>query len=437
MRIVHIAAEASPYSKVGGLADVAGALPAALVARGHDVTLVTPLYRGTDAAGSRLVPRTRMRRLVTDAGVEVLLLDRPELFNRATVYGQPDDGERFAALCEAGLKVAHDADVIHAHDWHAALACLLADRPTVLTIHNLSFHGEQSAAYATRHGLAPPPAPGDTWPAYVNLLGRGIAAATIVTTVSPTYAREIQTPERGHGLDALLKERGVTGIANGIDTVLFDPATDANLEAPFSARRPQGRRRCRRALRKELGLQLADDAPVVGVVSRLTEQKGLDLLLTALPALRSAGAGLAVVGSGDERIEAGFRAAALADPAGIAARIGFDASLGQRIYAGCDLFAMPSRFEPCGLGQLIAMRYGALPVVRRTGGLADTVTPETGFLFDGADAASVTAAFRAAIRAFHDDDRRKAMIRAALRTDHSWAQPAAEYEAVYERAGAR
>jgi starch synthase len=423
LKVVHVAAEAAPFSKVGGLADVAGALPVALAARGHDVTLVTPRYRGTEDHALD--------------GVEVVLVDRPELFDRTSVYGQPDDGERFAALAEAGVAAAAGADVLHAHDWHAALACLEATVPTVLTIHNLAFHGEQPPEFAGRHGLPQPPAPGDTWAGAVNLLGRGIAAATTVTTVSPTYAREILTPEFGAGHDGLLRERGVTGILNGVDTVRFDPAADPAIAAHFSAGEPAGREACRRALREELGLDLGPEAPLVGVVSRLTQQKGLDLLLEALPALRRSGAGLALLGTGDAPLEEGFRAAATAEPAAVAVRIGFDADLAQRIYAGCDLFCMPSRFEPCGLGQMIAMRYGALPVVRRTGGLADTVTEATGFLFDVAGADALAEAIERAVAAVADPDRRGAMIAAAMTADHSWAGPAAGYEHVYERIGAK
>jgi starch synthase len=423
VRIVHVAAEAAPFSKVGGLADVAGALPAALVARGHDVTLVTPRYRDTQDGPLD--------------GVDVVLVDRPELFDRSSIYGEPDDGERFAALADAGAVAAIDADVLHAHDWHAALACVGASVPTVLTIHNLAFHGDQPPAFAARHGLAPPPAPGDTWGGAVNLLGRGIAAATAVTTVSPTYAREILTPEFGAGHDALLRERGVTGILNGIDTARFDPATDPAIAAPFSSGNMAGREVCRRVLRAQLGLDLPAEAPIVGVVSRLTDQKGLDLLLAALPALRATGAGLVLLGSGDADVEAGFRAAAAAEPHAVAVRIGFDADLAQRIYAGCDLFCMPSRFEPCGLGQMIAMRYGALPVVRSTGGLVDTVTADRGFLFDAPDAGALADALGRAAAAFADIGRRQAMIAAAMSADHSWSGPAAAYEQVYERIGVK
>jgi starch synthase len=442
LRIVHVAAEAVPFSKVGGLADVAAALPAALAARGHDVTLVTPLHRGTAASGATTVAelelageRARLLHLATSAGVETLLVDCPALFDRPGVYGEPDDGERFAALVEAALGVG--GDVLHAHDWHAALACVRRPRGSVLTIHNLAFHGDQSPDFARRHGLALPPAPGDTRADAVGLLGRGIAAAEIVTTVSPTYANEILTPEHGCGLDALLRGRGVTGIANGIDTDLFDPARDPAIAAGFSADDPGGREVCRRALRDEFGLRLPGDAPLVGVVSRLTEQKGLDLLVAALPTLRAAGAGLVVLGAGDPGLERAFLAAAEAEPAAIAVRVGFDAALAQRIYAGCDLFAMPSRFEPCGLGQMIAMRYGALPVVRRTGGLADTVGEATGFLFDDASVAALADAFERAAAAFRDRARREAMIGAALSADNSWDRPAAAYEALYAGLGAR
>jgi starch synthase len=259
----------------------------------------------------------------------------------------------------------------------------------------------------------------------------------VVTTVSPTYAQEIVTPEYGVGHDGLLRARGVTGILNGIDTARFDPATDPAIAAPFSASNMAGREVCRRVLRAQLGLDLPTEAPLVGVVSRLTDQKGLDLLLAALPALRSTGAGLVVLGTGDPDVEAGFRAASDAEPHAVAVRIGFDAELAQRIYAGCDLFCMPSRFEPCGLGQMIAMRYGALPVVRRTGGLVDTVTADRGFVFDAADAGALAGVLEQAVGAFSDPARRAEMIAAAMAADHSWAGPAAAYEQVYERIGVK
>ncbi len=393
MRVLHVAAEAAPYAKVGGLADVAGSLPAALRALGVDAQLAIPRHRGvgTVAAGMHAI-------------------DLPRLFDRPAIYGEPDDGDRYLAfgVAAAGLARSLGADLIHAHDWHAAAACLHADAiPTVLTIHNLSYQGEQPATFAARHGLRSPPAPGDRSDGEVNLLGRGLVAATAITTVSPTYAREILTAEQGCGLEPLLRERGVTGIVNGLDPDAW----------------PLGPR---------VDLGLAGSGPVIGVVSRLVHQKGLDLLLAVAPALVAAGARLAVVGTGQPDLEDGFAALHAAHPDAVLFHRGFDDALARRVYAGCDLFCMPSRFEPCGLGQLIAMRHGAVPVVRRVGGLADTVAPDTGFLFDEATPEALLAVFEAALVTFRRPAAWRALVARVRAADHGWARPAATYRDLYE-----
>jgi len=459
MRIVHAAAEAAPYAKVGGLGDVAGALPRALAALGNDVRLVVPRSGGVAAPAGGVAWRAQLpfrdHEVAVAALVDVLPGSDPAVavhliearpFASAPVYGGDDEGERFALFARA---VIHDAlhageapDLIHVHDWHAALVPPLltvspqrADLRTVLTIHNLAYQGVQAAGFAARHGLPAPPSAGDTRGDAVNPLGRGIALADRVTTVSPTYAREILGPIAGHGLDGLLRERGVVGIANGIDTTVFDPAHDPVLAAPFDAARLGSREACRLALATELG-QPDIGAPLVGVVSRLVEQKGLDILLAAAPELIERGFRLVVLGSGDARLEDGYRQLAAAHPARVAVVLGYDAALAQRIYGGCDLFAMPSRFEPCGLGQLIAMRYGAIPLVRRTGGLADTVEQVagrrgTGFLFDDVDPVALLEAADAAAAVFRAPARWQALQRRALGVDSSWEAAARAYDALY------
>jgi len=444
LRVLHVAAEVAPYSKVGGLADVAGSLPIALAELGVECRIVTPRYRGTDVRGARDGVTGRLGRHQVHVqrgdlhGVEVDLVECAELFDRATVYGEPDDGDRFALLARAGLAVADDwgADIVHAHDWHGALAPILAEgRRTILTIHNLAYQGHQPPEFAARHGLAPPPVPGDYGPDAVNLLGRGIAAATAVTTVSPTYAREITGPELGYGLEGLLADHHLVGIVNGIDTERFDPATDDAMTEPFSVEDPAARAATRRTLCALTGID-PGAGPVVGVVARLFHQKGLDLLLEAAPAALEAGCSLILLGTGDAGLEDGFRALAAAHPTRVATRIGFDVGLAQQIYGGTDLFCMPSRFEPCGLGQLIAMRYGSVPVVRRTGGLADTVSAETGFLFDDATPEALAGALRAAAAAFADRDRWDGLVRRAMAADHSWSRSAAAYLELYEELAA-
>ena len=440
LKVVHVAAEAAPYSKVGGLADVAGSLPLALAALGAEVRLVTPRYRGTDIRDARdgVTGRLGRHKIHVHRGqvgaVEVDLIECPELYDRPQIYGAEDDGDRFALLARAGLAIAEDwgADVVHAHDWHGALAPMLAQRQTtVLTIHNLAYQGHQPPAFAVHHGLPEPPVPGDYGPEAVNLLGRGIAAATAVTTVSPTYAKEICGPELGYGLEGLLAARGVRGIVNGIDVERFDPARDPALTEPFDASDPSPRAATRQTLCGLMGLA-PGDGPVIGVVARLFHQKGLDLLLDAAPALLADGARLIVLGTGDPDLENGFRALAAANPDRVAVRIGFDVGLAQQIYGGTDLFCMPSRFEPCGLGQLIAMRYGSVPVARRTGGLTDTIPDDAGFVFDEASTDALTGALRRAFAAFADRPQWDATVRRAMAVDHSWARSAQAYLELYE-----
>ena len=439
LKVVHVAAEAVPYSKVGGLADVAGSLPLALAELGVECRLVTPRHRGTDIRGARdgATGRLGRHRIHVHRGqvgaVEVDLIECPELYDRPHIYGADDDGDRFALLARAGLAIAEDwgADVVHAHDWHGALAPVLAQgRTTVLTIHNLAYQGHQPPAFAVAHGLPEPPVPGDYGPEAVNLLGRGIATATAVTTVSPTYAQEISGPELGYGLEGLLAARGVRGIVNGIDLERFDPANDRALTEPFDASDPSPRAATRQTLCGLMGLP--PGGPVIGVVARLFHQKGLDLLLDAAPALLGEGARLIVLGTGDADLENGFRALAEANPGRVGVRIGFDVGLAQQIYGGTDIFCMPSRFEPCGLGQLIAMRYGSVPVARRTGGLADTIGDDAGFLFDEASPDALIGALRRAFEAFGDAPRWNAIVRRAMAVDHSWARSAQAYLELYE-----
>ena len=439
-----MAAESAPLVKVGGLGDVIGALPPALRARGHDVRVVMPSYRGLDAPGAELLWSGRERFVERLVEVRVLaptpmilLVECAEAFDRDQVYGEPDDGDRFALFARAVLAFLADyewkPEIVHAHDWHAALVPILEhDTPTVLTVHNLAFQGWREAAFARREGLALD-AGGDG----INLLGRGIANASAVTTVSPTYAREIRTPTGGMGLDGVLRERGVTGIVNGIDTDMFNPATDRAITSPFDVGRLAARSANRTALLGRLGL--ADDGlvPVLGAVTRLFGQKGMDIVLDAAPALLQRGARLVVLGTGDPALEERFRALAAANPQTVAAVLDFDVVLAQQIYAGSDLFLMPSRFEPCGLGQLIAMRYGSIPLARRTGGLADTVVPgQTGFLFDEASPEALVEAYDEALKVFHAKPRWRALQTRAMLADHSWDASAREYEELYERLSA-
>lgn len=461
MRIMMVAAEAAPYAKVGGLGDVAGALPVALAELGHEIRLVMPRGQGVmPNRGARVAWRDRVRWGTGD--VDVCLLAEPfphhpqvqtRLVDAAPLtasplYGGPDEADRYMLLADAALADLHHdrwiPDVVHAQDWHASpvilrLAQLRDADPvythvrTVLTIHNMAYQGTREAGFAPWHGLPSVPAPGDPDMFSVNLLGRALAAADRVTAVSPTFAWEITTPEGGFGLDGVLRDRGdtVAGIVNGIDVGAFDPAADSRIPAAFTAKTLDARAANRAALAGEMGLSVAGDTPIVGVVSRLVEQKGLDLLLEAAPAMLDDGARIALLGSGEAWLEDAFTDLAAANPGMVAARIGFDAALAQRIYAGCDAFAMPSRFEPCGLGQLIAMRYGAVPLVRRTGGLADTVTAENGFLFDDPAPAALAAAFEELATTFRDPAAWRAIQLAGMGRDSSWDASARAYSELF------
>ncbi len=475
MRIAHVTPEAVPVAKTGGLADVAGALPAAQAAAGHEVTVAMPLYRtGTDTpsgarpegltvhAGKILLDVWRMER----NGVTYLLLDAPRLFARPGLYGTPDgdfpdNPIRFAAFARGAVlaveQAAGGADVLHCHDWQAALVPQLLGRdpalgglgartPTVLTLHNLAYQGSFGPWVIEAAGL-----PGELFTpegfefyGRVNYLKGGILAADALTTVSPTYAREILTPAFGCGLEEVLASRRhrLTGILNGLDTTAWDPACDPHLPGTYTAETvTAGKAACREALLGELGL--AGGGPVAGVVSRLVDQKGADLLAAAAGDIVELGYRLVVLGSGDPRHEQALARAAAEHPGRMALRTGFDDPLAHRIYAGADLFLMPSRFEPCGLGQLIALRYGTLPVVHPVGGLADTVRDlgtrpgdGNGFHMASPTPRALVESMKRARPLLGDPAALETVRRRAMAEDHGWSGPARQYEEVYRRAGA-
>ena len=409
LRILYVAAEVAPFAKTGGLADVAGALPLALARLGHDVRVVMPLHRGVAAAAGPLrvaVPRVTVP--IGDRTVEGALLEgrlggevpvyfvaQDEYYDRPALYGASDDCERFTFFCRSILTALPELgwlpQVVHANDWQAGLLPVYletlyrdppgyADVATVFTVHNLAYQGVFWHYDLPMTGLGWDlftPA-GVEFYGHLSLLKGGLVFADLLTTVSPTYAREIQSPEFGERLDGVLRERSadLTGILNGLDVQAWNPATDPDIPKRYDRDDVGGKAACTAALRGELGLSDSGRrTPLVGVVSRLAEQKGLDLVAGAVPAIRAAGGQLVVLGSGEEHLERLLGELARAHPESVAVHIGFDERLARRIYAGADLFLMPSRYEPCGLGQLIALRYGTVPVVRRTGGLTDTVRP--------------------------------------------------------------
>lgn len=455
MRIGCVAAEMTPLAKVGGLGDVVAALSAELAARGHEVTVLMPLYGGMSLERVELeaderalvrfdgVPREVPLRRGRFGRVELVLLADPLVGGRGPYdYTDPrDEAYRYSLLCRVAADwLAPRCDLLQLHDHHASLVVpMLLGRPrpaTLLTIHNVAFQGIHSWDHLAAAGLPDVAHPLLDWYGRGNALKAAIIGADAVVAVSPTYAQEIRETELGCGMQPFLVDKGprLTGILNGIDTSTWNPATDPLLPARYGPDDLSGKRRCRTALLSEMGLRTSPDRPLVGIVSRLTEQKGLDLLRPVLPEVEAV-ADLAVLGSGDARLEAAFRSEAGPH---VGVRIGFDESLAHRIEAGADLFLMPSRFEPCGLNQMISMRYGTLPVVRRTGGLADSVVdadadPERGwgFVFERPTPVALWGALFRGLKAVRDG-RAPLLARRAMAVDVSWSASALRYESLME-----
>jgi starch synthase len=471
--VLSIASEIYPLIKTGGLADVAGALPGALARENVMVRTLTPGYPAILAkleAGEPVHvypalfggPATILAGKAS--GLELFVLDAPHLFARpGNPYLGPDgldwrdNALRFAALARVGADIAKGAipgfapRIVHAHDWQGALAPAYLHydggaRPgTVLTVHNLAFQGHYPAALLGELGL---PAralaiDGVEYFEGVGFLKAGLQFADRITTVSPTYAREIMTPEFGMALDGLLRARAdvVEGIVNGVDDLVWNPATDPNLVQNYSALRLELRPRNKAALQQRFGLTTSFETPLFGVVSRLTSQKGLDLLLAALPELVARGAQLALLGSGERAIQDGFAAAALAHKGAVACAFAYDEALAHVMQAGSDFVVVPSRFEPCGLTQLCALRYGATPIVARVGGLADTIIDAndaaigagvaTGVQFFPPDAPALSYALERALEFFRDVATMRRMRLNGMRADVSWRGPAKRYAAIY------
>lgn len=461
LRVLAVASECFPLVKTGGLADVVGALPAALAGEGIGVTTLVPGYPAVLASleGEEAVRDwpdvfggpARLLRGRT-AGLDLLVLEAAHLFDRpGNPYLGPDGRDwadnpiRFAALGRAAAEAADGFDAVHAHDWQAGLAgaFLRGARPLVFTVHNLAFQGRYPAELFPRLGL---PAEafaveGVEYFGGVGFLKAGLHYADRITTVSPTYAVEIRTPEGGMGLDGLLRHRAaaVSGILNGLDTQEWDPATDPHLAARFSVAEPEGRAANKAALQARFGLE--EGGPLFLFVGRLAWQKGIDLVLDALPALLAEGGQLAILGTGDRGLEARCREAAAAHPGRVGAVIGFDEGLARLGYGGADAVLVPSRFEPCGLAQLCGLRYGAPPVVARVGGLADTVIDAneaalaagaaTGLQFAPPSAEALAGALRRASALWRDGEIWVAMQRNALAADVSWVRSARRYAALF------
>jgi starch synthase len=480
LKILMLAAEMVPFAKTGGLADVVGALPKALKALGHDVRVAMPRYGRMDPGRFDLVPELApfpvpFNDTMVDAalaramlpslagGIPVYMVENAQLFDRDGIYMYDDDADRFIFFCRAAIEAIRRMDwrpdVIHCHDWQTAivpnwLKTIYRGDPFVdgiaslYTIHNLGYQGifghrVLEIAGVDEYGfVAHPDTPhlNDV----VDFMGRGIYYADMISTVSPTYAREILTPEFGEGLDPLLRDRQdrLVGILNGIDTELNDPATDRYIAAHYDRRNLAGKATCKAQLQRRAGLPERPGTPVISAISRLSDQKGFDLIERVLePLLRHFDVQIVILGTGNQRYHDLLAEIRAHFPEQLALFFTFNAALCQAIYAGSDMFLMPSRFEPCGLGQMIALRYGTIPIVRATGGLADTVQdydPATGggngFSFRPYDSMALFAAIIRALEHYRIPKTWQRLIDRAMRADHSWAASAAHYVEVYRRA---
>lgn len=475
MQIVFASAECAPFVKTGGLGDVAGSLPAALVRAGAEVIVMVPKYATIKDEYKAQMEHFSdfyvslgwrneycgLEKLEHD-GVTYMFIDNERYFARDYPYGFFDDGERFAFFSKAiteslqHLPAGFECDILHCNDWQTALAPVflrefyqglpLYDRvKTVFSIHNVAFQGQFSdTVMEDILGVAHIPAAASQLrcdACSVNYMLGALRYADAITTVSPTYAGEIQTPEFGEGLDGVLRERSyaLQGILNGIDVADFDPATDKRIAANYTVEDRTGKAVCKAKLQEELGLEVRDDRPLMVMVTRLTRQKGMDLVMYALDRILAGGVQVAVLGTGDRDYEDGLRYFQHKYPGTMAARIEFDPALSQRMYAAADMFLMPSKFEPCGLSQIIAMRYGTLPIVRETGGLKDTVRPYneftgegTGFSFRNFNGDEMgDAVFRAARLFWDNRDAWNQLVTQAMSQDFSWTRSADKYLDLY------
>lgn len=479
MRALHVVSELYPLAKTGGLADVSAALPRALSELGIDVRLLLPGYpMAIERAGSvrdiarfdGLLGIDHVRLLAArhpDSGVPIFLLDCPSLYDRGGGLYQSEDGRdwhdnalRFALLNHVGAMIADGAgvddwrpDVVHTHDWHAGLLPLLlsaraAPRPaTVHTIHNLAYQGVFSAGQSGSLGLPDDARVHSACEFYgqLSFLKAAIVSADALTTVSPTYAGEILTPEYGCGLDALLRERAgrLTGIMNGADYRIWDPATDAYLSYNYTRRQLAPKRACKIAIQEELGLDAAAEVPLIAFMSRLAHQKMPDAVLEALPSLISEGVQFALLAEGDADYERRFRDFASEYPGRVAVRLGYREPLAHRLLAGADILLHPSRYEPCGLAPIYALRYGTIPVVRRSGGMADSVVDAiedtlqcrtaTGFSFERPTASDLTECVRRTLALYRQPIRWRKIQLCAMRQDFGWRRSALAYADIYGR----
>ena len=471
MKALLASPEAAPYAKTGGLADVAGALLAELVKRKVEALLVMPFHRTVKERFSpedtgksikiKIGAKTHEGRILKDKNTVFLKCD--EFYDRAELYGTPegdypDNARRFIFLCKGALEAAKalgfKPDIVHCHDWQAALIPLylktvyskdpfFAGVKSVMTIHNLGYQGIFPPEALSLAGLGPElfTPEGVEFYGNVNFLKAGLVSADMITTVSPTYAREILEPENGFGLDGVLRSRSerLRGILNGIDEKEWDPATDKALPSNFWAMDLSGKTECRKKLVSECGLKDGRGALTASFVGRLSSQKGVDAIIGAAPRILSMGVNIVFLGKGDEAYQKALEKFTGDNKGRVFARIGFDEEFSHLVYAGSDLFMMPSRYEPCGLGQMIALRYGTPPVAARTGGLADTITDYdpfsgkgNGFLFEGATPSSLAQAMKLAVCAFSVPKRREALVKSGMRAGFTWKKAVLGYTGIYK-----
>ncbi|MEO8025783.1 MAG: glycogen synthase GlgA [Bryobacteraceae bacterium] len=471
-KILMVTSEATPFIKTGGLADVCGALPQALVRQGHEVAVVMPRYQDGQVPwdaervyhemeiwiGGRVFGCSVDR--VWMDGVNFYFVNCGPLYYREGVYGNfggeyHDNHIRFGVLCRAALEVVRHIfrpDIIHCHDWPTGLVGpyirhTFGGDPTffgirlVMTIHNLGYQGRFGSWAMGELGLDMSLFRSDLveYHGDVNFLKAGLVYADHITTVSPRYAFEIQTPEGGFGLDALLRARheSVTGILNGADYREWNPETDHHLPVQYSAADVSGKRACKQSLLAELGLPPYLDRPLIGIVSRFADQKGFELFGQVAGELVHEDCAFAVIGNGDRGIEDLFRYLARERPDKFGVRIGYDNGLAHRVEAGADMFLMPSKYEPCGLSQIYSLRYGTVPIVRAVGGLDDTINESTGFKFQEYSGWAMLGAIREALAAYRQPDRWRALEQAGMRADFSWDVAAAQYADLYQRISLR
>jgi len=481
LRVAFVSPEVHPFARTGGLGDAAGSLPAALARRGTECTVITPLYRSSRHGDLQHLARAPfviggverqvefLEGTIAGSGIRVIFIHSAPEFDRRGIYGEEgedygDNALRFGLFCQAAILACHrwcDPDIVHLHDWTTGLVPLYArtgDRwddvlrrtRFVLTIHNLGYQGLFDPALLPLLGVDPALYhwEGIEFHGRLSFLKAGILYADLVTTVSPTYAREIQQPGLGNGLDGLLRSRGdrLVGIINGVDYGEWDPEKDPRIKRRFSPSRMLGKSTCKAELRRLLGLEKRKEAPLVGLVSRLVHQKGIDLLLEAAPRIFARGGQLAILGRGEPELERAVTRLAAAHPGACATRIGFDPELSHRVLAGADILPAPSRYEPCGLTHLYGMKYGVVPVARATGGLVDTVGDYdgpggegTGFLFPEATAADLADALDRALDLYTSPKKYRGRrlwneLRArAMTRDWSWDRAAGEYVDLYSR----